>query len=131
MFVSDSGSGQTNMIGVVLWSDADGKSAVFWCEDQGDLAYYERKEEPSVSGRLFAVGDMVAFGLTHEGRLRRAQDPQLLVSRVGQDLPSKLRQTAQRRNTSEIATKSGEVVAFPCQDRSRGTSLAPRSRHLG
>lgn len=83
------------MIGVVLWSDPDGKSAVFWCEDQDDLAYFERVGEAFVSGPLFVAGDMVQFDIRYDGKLRCAVAPRLLQEQVCQSLPSRLRQTAQ------------------------------------
>lgn len=83
------------MIGVVLWSDPDGESAVFWCEDQGDLAYYERTGDAFVSGSLFVAGDMVQFDIRYDGKMRRAVEPRLLQEQVCQSLPSRLRQTAQ------------------------------------
>lgn len=103
------------MIGVVLWSDPDGKSAVFWCEDQGDLAYYERKDEILVSGSLFVAGDMVQFDVRYDGKMRRADDPRLLQEQVCQSLPSRLRQTAQAQPApapEPAQPGSAKVIAF-------------------
>lgn len=105
------------MIGVVLWSDPDGKSAVFWCEDQGDLAYFERQDEGYVAGSLYVAGDMVEFDVHYDGKMRRAVDPQLLHEKVCQNLPSRLRQTAQsqadaKQQAAAAQTGSAKVVPF-------------------
>lgn len=101
------------MIGVVLWSDPEGKSAVFWCEDQGDLAYYERKDDVFVGGSLFVAGDMVQFDVRYDGKMRRADNPGLLQEQVCQSLPSRLRQAAQPAPAPEPVTPgSAKVIAF-------------------
>ena len=50
----------TGMYGVILWSDPEGGQAVIWCEDRGDLAYYEAPERPDHGGYgFFDAGDYV------------------------------------------------------------------------
>ncbi len=65
------------MFGVILWSDAAAGQAVIWCEDSGNLAYYQ------APGRLrhsqcdfFDAGDYVEFEVTQDDRLRRASNAQ-------------------------------------------------------
>ena len=82
------------MFGVVLWSDAKDGKAVFWCEDQGDLAYYERAEEPLDKLVPFDAGDMVQFDVSVEQRLRRASNARLVQEKAYSGLPEKLRQNA-------------------------------------
>ncbi|WP_370401285.1 hypothetical protein [Sulfitobacter sp. JB4-11] len=117
------------MIGVVLWSDPDGKSAVFWCEDQGDLAYFEQTEEPHVGGRLFVAGDMLSFDVAYEGRMRRASNPQVLVQHVGKSLPAQLRQTAKKVQTSPSqAANTSRCANIVALDTHRATLDAPALR---
>ena len=111
------------MIGVVLWSDPEGKSAVFWCEDQGDLAYFERQDAGYVGGSLFVAGDMVQFDVTYDGKMRRAVDPHLLQEKVCQSLPSRLRQTAQAQQKPQptppekVASQSNCAKVIPFEGR--------------
>ena len=59
------------MYGVVLWSDARSNKAVFWCEDHGDLAYFQG--DPATVNQTtscFDAGDLVQFEVYHEAKLR-------------------------------------------------------------
>ncbi|WP_299876078.1 hypothetical protein [uncultured Sulfitobacter sp.] len=117
------------MIGVVLWSDPDGNSAVFWCEDQGDLAYFERTGDVFVGGSLFVAGDMVQFDIRYDGKMRCAIEPRLLQEQVCQSLPSRLRQTAQAQpsqttgTTGQATGRSAKVVPFEGR---RATAAKPQ-----
>jgi len=106
------------MIGVVLWSDNSAGKAVFWCEDQGDLAYYEdpilqRKEACS-----FDTGDMVQFDITVQRRLRIADNPRLIQEKVGNALPDALRREmgsdrlARDAKTADAASRSAQIIQF-------------------
>lgn len=79
------------MIGVVLWSDNDAGKAVFWCEDQGDLAYYEEPTLDHQRACFFDTGDMVQFDISVHRRLRIAGNPRVLQEKVGDALPEALR----------------------------------------
>ena len=59
------------MIGVVLWSDPLAGKAVFWCEDQGDLAYFDGLNEDTDIKKAFAAGDMVSFDVRRDREFRR------------------------------------------------------------
>ena len=85
------------MIGIVLWSDPASRKAVFWCEDQGDLAYFEDSED---GPDFFDAGDMVRFEVTTERRLRRAHAPTIVQPRVCTDLPEKLRRNGEPERTT-------------------------------
>jgi hypothetical protein len=82
------------MFGVVLWSDAEDGKAVFWCEDQGDLAYFETSNGPIVDDMPFDAGDMVQFDVSVEQRLRRASNARLVQGKAYSGLPEQLRQNA-------------------------------------
>ena len=79
------------MIGVVLWSDNSAGKAVFWCEDQGDLAYYE---EPAIrvgQGAGFDTGDMVQFDVSVHRKLRIADNRRLVQEKAASHRPEALR----------------------------------------
>lgn len=71
------------MYGVVLWCDhVDGK-AVIWCDDHGDLAYFNSAfDGQPVSGlqATMQAGDLVQFDLLQDGRVRRALQPRLVAN---------------------------------------------------
>lgn len=52
------------MIGIVLWSDPVVAKAVFWCEDQGDLAYFRSKDPQNSPASALTAGDMVCFDVS-------------------------------------------------------------------
>jgi len=61
------------MFGVILWSNSTDRKAVIWCEDQGDLAYYEENQQNSEAhSAFFDAGDYVEFDVTVDENLRRA-----------------------------------------------------------
>lgn len=69
------------MYGVILWSDPDVGQAVIWCEEQGDLVYYEAPEHPgAVRQTFFDTGDYVEFEVTEENSQRRARNAQTVMS---------------------------------------------------
>ncbi len=54
------------MFGVILWSDPVKGSAVIWCEDQGDLAYFDPSYKQAVGAtpivpKRYQSGDLVQF----------------------------------------------------------------------
>lgn len=67
------------MYGVILWSDPDVGKAVIWCEDQGDLAYYEATEVDGAEDALFFdPGDYVEFEVDLQNDMRRAVNAQTI-----------------------------------------------------
>lgn len=112
------------MYGVVLWSDARSNKAVFWCEDHGDLAYFQG--DPATVNHTtscFDAGDLVQFEVYHEAKLRKALNPKVVRSKADADLPNKL-----LRHSAGITRKQtgGEVLPFrpkavpPVEFRHRG-----------
>lgn len=96
------------MIGIVLWSDPSESKAVFWCEDQGDLAYYEGcavSDAPCLH-----AGDMVQFEVSAEASTRLAHAPRLLQEQVHPDLPGQLRRTAESVNDAVPCTAT--IIPF-------------------
>lgn len=97
--------GQSNMFGVVLWSDRNDRKAVFWCEDQGDLAFFDGAIHECEG--VFDAGDMVHFDVSLENKIRRASNAQLIEQQVCTELPQAL-----RRDASANQTQSSKVVPF-------------------
>ena len=97
------------MIGVVLWSDAKDGKAVFWCEDQGDLAYYETSADEMLGLGAFDAGDMVQFDVSTDQRLRRASNAILVKEQAYSGLPEKLRQNG---NGPAKTSPGAKVIPF-------------------
>jgi cold shock CspA family protein len=106
-------NGDLTMYGVVLWSDqADGK-AVIWCEDHGDLAYFNGMIDGAPMPDMDA-GDLVHFDLWQDARVRRASNLQLVGNQHYAGLADGLVQTTghapQRKNAVRVTT--GRVISF-------------------
>ena len=112
------------MLGVVLWSDAEDGKAVFWGEDQGDLAYFETAAGPVDEFMTFDAGDMVQFDVSVEQRLRRANNARLVQEQAYSGLPERLRQNAEP--VSGQGAASAKVVPLK---RHRSTQVAHHQRH--
>lgn len=76
------------MFGVVLWSDTQAKSAVIWCEDHGDLAFYKNPEQ--VQDTRFDAGDWVQFDVELERQQRLAVNPRLVAEGLYPELAGQL-----------------------------------------
>ncbi|MBD3663055.1 hypothetical protein [Sulfitobacter aestuariivivens] len=101
------------MIGVVLWCDAEAGKAVFWCEDQGDLAYFEDPALPGIASEVFFdAGDMVQFDVTNESRQRRARNPRLLQEQGYATLPERLREDAAKPPVAACTATSAKIIPF-------------------
>lgn len=102
------------MFGVVLWSDVKDEKAVFWCEDHGDLAYFDAAAMIADEQRQFKPGDMVQFDVSIERKTRRATNARLIESNVCNGLLDGLRSSVAEENaTSVAASPTGEIVPFP------------------
>ena len=115
------------MFGIVLWSDSKDGKAVFWCEDQGELAYFETTEVPADNNAQFGAGDMVQFDVSVEQRLRRASNARLIVEQAYSRLPEKLRQNATQ--VSEEPVGLAKVIPLrPFLRRNRPRRERPEKR---
>jgi len=65
------------MFGVILWSDPDREKAVIWCEDHGQLAFYN-DHSASILPYAYDVGDLVEFNVEELDDLRYASDLRLV-----------------------------------------------------
>ncbi len=93
------------MLGVVLWSDASDGKAVIWCEDQGDLAYLNSKENVLQAGDFFDAGDLVQFDMEVSKSVRFANNPRLVIEKAGTQLPQVLRQGVKRQQQQQADVK--------------------------
>ncbi|TMM54418.1 hypothetical protein [Sulfitobacter sabulilitoris] len=109
------------MIGVVLWSDKTSSKAVVWCEDQGELAFYDASEGGGGGhGATFEAGDVVTFDVLVRDSKRRVIDPRLIGECDGASLQDSLRE---RGHGPAAASRMAQVIPF-----GRHRSSAPASR---
>lgn len=104
------------MIGIVLWSDPDDRKAVFWCEDQGDLAYFDTPDPDLEGGGGFLAGDMVQFDVTIDHRVRKAHSPRLLHESVCTDLPATLKRSAAPQIDAPQDQQSATILPFSLKE---------------
>lgn len=112
------------MMGVVLWSDPADRKAVFWCEDQGDLAYYEDVSQEQDGFAFFDAGDMVQFEIKMERKLRRAHHPKLIKEHACSGLPESLRRNASRQSPDAGTPKSAQIIAFVTRNKDARAPLS-------
>ena len=61
------------MMGVILWKNTNDGSAVIWCEDHGDLAYFDRPPDAMDAPWTLQAGDLVTFQLDAGSGIRRCR----------------------------------------------------------
>ncbi|MGJ8615571.1 MAG: hypothetical protein ACSHWS_01955 [Sulfitobacter sp.] len=111
------------MLGVVLWSDQEDRKAVFWCEDHGDLAYYEASNRDLDTAGFFDTGDMVQFDVAVERRLRRAFNPRMVGERACAGLPETLKRAAPQASP-QVPRQSAEIIVFHANDKDTHAPLS-------
>lgn len=97
------------MYGIVLWSDNEGRKAVIWCEDHGDLAFFEDVID-QVNGTPLEAGDMVRFRSESGRRIRRAMDLERVADQRFPCVVNALK--------GDKGSAGGSVIAFPALGRS-------------
>ena len=105
------------MYGVVLWSDHGQNRAVIWCEDHGDLAYYDGDLAGSCGNAGFETGDLVRFDVSEGRRMRIASNPQVVASDEYPSLAGDLRR--------EGANPARPLRQTPAQGQSKVIPLLP------
>lgn len=98
------------MMGVVLWSDPEDQKAVFWCEDHGDLAYYDASEVLTLGEGFLNPGDMVEFEVSLERRVRRAHTARVIEAKVCNELQDHLRYTAGQSQSATNRPHAANVI---------------------
>ena len=114
------------MIGIVLWSDPKLPKAVFWCEDQGDLAFYNPLSQGEEGTLGLTAGDVVKFDIKNESQLRLATNAELLRTEQnnGINLPEQLQKAADAKG--ENAIENAEILRFQPAIRQGGVERALR-----
>ncbi|MCM2562388.1 hypothetical protein M8756_09525 [Lutimaribacter sp. EGI FJ00015] len=113
------------MYGVVLWCSADSRKAVIWCEDHGDLAFYE----DVAAQTALDPGDLVKFRSEQTRRRRLARDLELIEQDRFRNLPDDLK-AAGRVHPASNTPENGKVVRL-CNGRdARGAQAKPAPRQL-
>lgn len=100
------------MLGVVIWSDNSDNKAVIWCEDQGDLAFFNGGDHAPIEILDLDAGDLVHFELQQEKHLRYAHNPQRIEQGAYEGLAEKLHSSTTSPQPNEIAA-SGQKRSLP------------------
>ena len=109
------------MLGVVLWSDTNNNKAVIWCEDHGDLAFFNGGSEQPDALLGLDAGDLVQFELSEERHQRYAKNPRPVMHGAYAGLPDTLCAQSQEsmierrpvsRQTARPSFETGEVIPF-------------------
>lgn len=100
------------MYGVVLWSDADDRQAVIWCEDHGDLAFVDKGGRDMDDCPGLAPGDLVCFELQIDSQIRKAINPSVVAEQEYPTLASALDPVAEEEPAGPI-TAAAQTMAPP------------------
>lgn len=98
------------MLGVVLWSDSSDNKAVIWCEDHGDLAYFNGGAEAPVEGVDLDAGDLVCFEIQQEKHLRYAHNPRRIEQGAYEGLAEQLQDATAPKRPNELPTRSVKAM---------------------
>lgn len=83
------------MYGVVLWADEGDSKAVIWCEDHGNLAFYNAGENSAVDGLNLDAGDLIKFDLKEHENMRMARNPKVVEGEFSRGLAQRLQASGQ------------------------------------
>ena len=86
------------MFGIVLWSAAENDRAVVWCEDHGDLAFFQAESVGNKGVRPHLdAGDLLQFELNERGDMRLVENPRVVAEEHYPSLACKLREVGEIR----------------------------------
>ena len=106
------------MFGVVLWSDPQERKAVIWCEDHGDLAYFDESLSCGWSDLSLDAGDLVSFDVHTDRDMRLARNPKVITEGLYRDLPATLGLNAPKRPepkpkpTPQVPANGAQIIPF-------------------
>lgn len=127
------------MFGVVLWSDCTEHRAVIWCEDHGELAYFDAVEHPGAIALSMEPGDLVRFDIRQAGRMRLVRNPSLVAERQFPTLASDLKElapapapvVAETAKAPEVpAPTTAIIIPFVSEVRRRASEPEPAEQRL-
>ena len=106
------------MYGVVLWSDPAVATAVIWCEDHGDLAFYKVPEIPRIQPGFFLdAGDYVEFEIEVVDDMRKVVNARSVDAgyypTIADALTSTVPANAPTPGFVDRPIESGNVVHMP------------------
>lgn len=81
------------MFGVILWKDPVENQALIWCEDHGELAYFDGNHPGAGQIEPISAGDLVQFELKIGAR-RFARKPRRVAENSYPFLAARLTQAA-------------------------------------
>lgn len=99
---------EKTMFGVVLWADKAERTAIIWCEDHGDLAFYRSNDSTALTGVTLDAGDLIQFEVTQSQQLRYAKEPRLLARQKMPALADDLLSETSRSTVDRIL-RSAEI----------------------
>lgn len=79
------------MYGAVLWADRCTNRALIWCEDHGELAFFEGEPASFTDTSTFEEGDLVAFKIRNGRGMRLAYEMKVVASEEYPGLARNLR----------------------------------------
>jgi len=103
------------MYGAVLWSDRSNSRALIWCEDHGNLAFFDGKSNQIAESFEFEEGDLVTFEVRDGCGMRLALEVEVISSEEYPFLANDLRKATQDDATQPVAqtcSKDGKIVPF-------------------
>lgn len=115
------------MLGVVLWSDTIDNKAVIWCEDHGELAYFNGEGGTAFEGVALDAGDLVQFEMEQANELRLARNMRRLEQGAYVGLPESLAEAKAPKPTpkkSAAALCAENILPFTVR-RSEARELVP------
>jgi len=123
------------MYGVVLWNDHDQGRAVIWCEDHGNLAFFNGETDAQTAHLPDGLepGDLVQFDMNESKRMRLAHNLTLVAPDEYPSLADDLREAGKSSGRPEprhaVATPSN-IIPFGLR-LSRPGPATERARNAG
>ena len=105
------------MFGVILWSDPERQKAVIWCEDHGQLAFYN-DHASDLLPYAYDVGDLVEFQVQDYDGLRHASDLRLVSQQEYPNLIQALKKSGNKKSsetktrTVKVRAGTGQIIQF-------------------
>ncbi|MFK7753141.1 MAG: hypothetical protein AB8B51_11395 [Sedimentitalea sp.] len=120
------------MFGVVLWSDTEVQKAVIWCEDHGDLAFYNHSADQGDAVAELDPGDWVQFEVTLDRHMRLATNPRLVSEALCPDIARTLDAVRQQDcGPAPMRRGSARIIPFGrprTQERVRVEAMMAQTR---